>query len=897
MAQATGYQPASLALSHQPGPPTMSPAEIDQIREYQKVVNFRDVVVAGKHQRIKVPTAVGKTTTTTSTTAISTTQPSASRTTAVTASSAPTRPGGSVPAVNSHQMENAQSFKANSQHPAVAVVGATPSVAIPGFSNNASNPSKTEINPVLLEKSDDLIKAENKIRRQRIEKSLRDEVDQKKSLAKSTLPPSEQIPDFDLSDVLAKALTLVQATAAPIANNVSPPAEAEASDSFDENTFYSSQHETPESHASPHTRKTPSDVQMQDAPSVPTQRDPYVPAQQPPPTSQPLPLPISRRQQADTDGNAHSLRPSGSSNHYPQNTGMEATISQDKPNPRVANAAREGFVRQQRMRDDVETQVISSDSGVASRSDKSGNTDSDQPFDHSILQTSHPMLPNTSIRHRGEPLVRAHDLSPYAPQPAHVSPLAMGLHSNISERERNTIMGAPAQVTALRQEGGTNTSPESSPQGERGSKKKNKKKNKRKSEGRPAEAPVSPTIKPEPRSPSPLTAPQFTRPQKRIRRAEPEVIYDEPRLERPVSRIRHEVYASGSESIGRAPLGYERVQDPYQGDARHSVSHRMEPPVYEERRPDGTIIQYIRRPRSPVALPYGAPEPRSMRSTTYSAMDHVYREAPAYAREGRMSVRPFADRARSRSPVLVERHSPITAPTTRIMVDEFGREFFEPQRASTAARRSAMPLVRPAEPEAYERAPLRGLSRMAGPETIEQDGVIYRRASPSYGPRRVITQPEYPTDYRSYRERDYSVQPLGPPRPESVQRREAPERRMLPPEEISREYLQRSNSVRPVDAMPYYSRVQSVRPEAPRQYAPSVHPEARRDVVPQALREFSVRPVGAEVSRREYSVRPDERYYERPLPHRDEENAYIGQPRAAPHEIVYADNGRRTVYQ
>ena len=149
-------------------------------------------------------------------------------------------------------------------------------------------------------------------------------------------------------------------------------------------------------------------------------------------------------------------------------------------------------------------------------------------------------------------------------------------------------------------------------------------------------------------------------------------------------------------------------------------------------------------------------------------------------------------------------------------------------------------------------------------------------------------------EYRGYRERDYPIQPAREAPPEYVQYGGAAERRL--PEDYSREYVPRPISVRPVEVDPYRGRLQSTRPEVPpRQFTTSVRPEAIREAMPPVVHEYGARPTEADLPRREFSVRPVERYYERPLP-RDDEVTYIERPRAAQPEVVYAEDPRGPVY-
>ncbi len=294
----------------------------------------------------------------------------------------------------------------------------------------------------------------------------------------------------------------------------------------------------------------------------------------------------------------------------------------------------------------------------------------------------------------------------------------------------------------------------------------------------------------------------------------------------------------------------------------------------------------------------------------------VYEE-PRYYREPiiRASVRPDADRERSRSPIR-ERRSPVMRPPPqplRLVIDEYGRKFYEPIPAAPM-RQPVAPPIRYREPEVvYERAPVRAVSGRVPTEVYEDEAVVYHRPSPSIAaPRRVVTQPEYVAtsqpEYREYRQREYSARPaaMAPPGEEYVQIRGPPERRQMSHfEEAPREYIRRAPSVHPEAVRyevprEYVGRLQSVRPvDIPsREYASSVRPEARREVVPQSQREFSVRPVDT-IPRREQMVAPEgERFYEEVPSRRPAEIAFIERPRARESSVlVYADDARREVYR
>lgn len=856
----------------------LSEDELRQIHEYDRVVQFRNAVLSGSHPHIKPPAQSG------ATKAQSNLQTSSS----LGGSNGETSGLLNPAPVHDYRMDNSQSFKANSQQSAIAPAG------LVNFAKDAVA-GAAQFDPLLLTKSDVLVRAELQQQRQRIEKTLREALEHRRTASKTT-QPAEQEADLDLPDILAKALTLVQATAPPADAEVAANSSA-SSDSFDNNTFYSSQHDTPEPFlSSPRAHSASGGVPIRET-------NPTAPR-------------IQVHDENARAANTHPAAGKASTSFIASNdvAHQKHLVENAQPYMGTADAASlAGLVLQGqadvysrygignssegRMHDgdQVQPMVISSNgSGSTSRSDNR----------HDIDGRAGPKQRRQGglVAPREPPYIRSHDLEPYAPQPAHVSPLATSCQPQMNDPEISILPSAPPQVAALRQEAGNGTSPESSPQGEKGNKKKNnnKKKNKRKAA---AERPASPFIKPEPRSPSPLSAPQYSRSAKRQRPSQnqQELNYDEPRRQRSVEVI-HDEYDPRITREERIPaaVGYDRViEDPYARHMRQSVaasSQRIDLPMYEDRRLDEPI-QYLRRAPepSPYAIPYAPSEARPMRSATYSVADTPYREPVAYYPDGRMSVRPGTDRARSRSPARAESRSATTMgpprPPTRIIRDQFGREYIEPPPMPSVSRLSVAPPGRPVEHELiYERLP--------ASSTFEQDGIVYRRASPASSQRRVVTQPEYgAVDYRGYRQRDYSIHSVPTPVPghEYVQYRGTEERR-LPPEP-AQEYAMRPGSVRPQEPVRYeYPRVQSIRPsEVPaREYAGSIHPDQRREVAPPTYREYSVRPAELDMPRREYSVRPMERYYERPAL-RDEEVAYIEPPRTVQREIVY--DGRREVYR
>ncbi|RDW79623.1 hypothetical protein BP6252_04261 [Coleophoma cylindrospora] len=847
---------------------TLTPDELHEIRECQKICAFRDAVLAGTHPRIKVPSHpvnVSK------------------------LSSAGHISGATTPAAHTHVASSS-----NTETP--SLFSRTKNATAQQNSTLPIKPTKSEINPILLEKSEDLIKAEIQLQRQRLERALREQIEQQRLAQKAAYQSSESLPNFDLTEVLTKALAIVH----PSAIVEAAPSVGAASDSFDDNTFYSSQHDTPNLSSSPHGKdqKESGEVQSHAVLSADESSGTGSASQ-------------SRANNRETvaTGNSRSNDNVETAQHFSSSHQLTHNIH-TTDNSSMVNA-RNNIA-------DVYT-IPDESSHVLELRDTQKSTNALLKEAFAIDSTS--------------PLVRGHDLSPVAPQPARVSPLALAREPPIAH-QLHPDEAPPAQVAALREKISENSSTDSSPKGSRSERKKRKEK-KQKRKSAVVNTPDSPYIKPEPRSPSPYGVTPLPRPNKRPRVSAygTELNYDEPRHDEPSA-------SHGERTVARREIV------PYES---YGESRRVPPPTYERVGRDEDNYrrrvsegQYIRRlsPQAPQGHDlYGQPEATSARAVSHAVVDRRIDEPPRYYRDlpPRASVRPDVDRDRSRSPIMRERASPIPMGPprhpVRIIVDEYGREYIDP----TPVRPAMAP---PARREIYyERAPTRAVSSRAPVETFEENGVLYRRASPiAMAPRRVVTQPEYSDpEYRQYRQREYSVRPMGPPSEEFVRQREysvrpsmAPPaddylrqreysvRPMAPPgeeyipirapirreatylEEVPpREYI-RAPSVRPETVryeLPreYVGRLQSVRPEVPgREYTGSVRPEALREVAIPPQREYSVRPV--ERPRREYIMDAGDRYYEGGR--EAERVTYMERPAPEAGDVVYAGDGiRREVYR
>lgn len=173
-----------------------------------------------------------------------------------------------------------------------------------------------------------------------------------------------------------------------------------------------------------------------------------------------------------------------------------------------------------------------------------------------------------------------------------------------------------------------------------------------------------------------------------------------------------------------------------------------------------------------------------------------------------------------------------------------------------------------AEPQYIARAPAGG--RPAG------EGIRYEVAG-GYD-RRVGGEP----DGSNLGTRAASAMPAEAPRYEAPPH--GYERRVVEPQYVRAASVRPAEPVRYEFAGGYGSRVGSVRPpDVPgREYAASVRPEARREVIQPSTEGHSFGPRLVEasppVARQEYRLRPTETYYDRPVLRGGEEIVYMDPP-------------------
>lgn len=443
------------------------------------------------------------------------------------------------------------------------------------------------------------------------------------------------------------------------------------------------------------------------------------------------------------------------------------------------------------------------------------------------------------------PVVTTHLTQLAAPQPARVSPLTMvkppGLNqSQTSYPSAPTLPASPyayQSTSSYRQQfesDDSTTSPrnsaQTSPAGafkkQRGKGKKRKReadreaKEARKSRPKPSAPSPEPYIKPEPVSPLPFAAPaalQSSRarpyqlpPDVEIVTGPRQAYYQEPPPPHPPAG-HYGMDAISSPTVIRvsSPAGYARPRRDDQ-DLRRVAS-----------------LHAAHRPMSPMA--------RISSPAGYRTVSQPFPErAPRYGEEAmrtpqmqymrsERSVTPPHLRAAREGPVPMMAPPP-PPPARRIVVDQYGHRYYA-NESEPQPRMSVAPQLRPEIESMYERAPSRQSVMYASQSahSVYEDEHGMRMPPPPPPVRRVVEQAEgAPTDYRAYRQREYSRAPepqyyreeaAGP-----VYIRDAPGPRasVYPPESATPVgYAPRAYSVHPeMEPVRYMSRQPSMAPQA-----------------------------------------------------------------------------------
>lgn len=754
-------------------------------------------------------------------------------------------------------------------------------------------PGSSGIDPIFLTKSDVLVRAEIQQKRQRIERALEEQVHQRR---KQKMFDQEALPDFNATEVLKKAQELVK----PIKMHETsrPNGAASSSDSFDDKTFYSSQVESTTTEEADESHKwRPHRIcnfflkgeHCRYGDACTFSHDPKLKQK----------LEANGSQIMDLDSvNADeqkSLRPDKSSAHASTNGPIApprteesivvAPISQSerKMQERIAQleaelASRSRNEEQRRpdatnrqptkeMNESQEDSAYSPpgpdefgrDVGRREVETRQPATKQRPPPDH-----VHPPVREFAARNCRSPspmannvrVVRNHIMSPVAPQPSRVSPLAVAKVPQVSQVQRShgetrrISRASNAEVTSAGQSPKASLQPLSSKKRRRGVDPQEHTRN-----VVPRRELSSPNvhIKDEPISPPPFGNAVEIR-QIRPRQEAPR----QPYADTAAPQYRDQEPIIYQSRIGERPAYGQPSDDkgPLTPLARRVVSRNGQRYTPNEEQYLRRVVsaRQVRAPMSPASHPmqYSAPHPRTTRAASQVYISPTGQPMP---QQYRASVQPasatYVSHNRSPSPPLRRmqaspfgRH-PITMapPPRRIMIDQWGRECIE-VLVNAGRQVSVAPAASRSEYDTRYEQPAPHSVRQPQVVSVDDEGQYVRRIhSPTsqpffeFPPHRNMQVVETNSRSIPYAESYVKRNANNPPA-------EYPEARLAAryaevPE--PREGMIRVQSARPVESQyevprEQVTRMQSVRPQQPRIVQLGEGMEAR----PQVSRQVSV---------------------------------------------------------
>ncbi|MCJ1370482.1 hypothetical protein MMC20_001695 [Loxospora ochrophaea] len=835
------------------------------ILEYEKILKLRDQIFAGTHPHLKIALP-----------ASSKVIPRAVESPSVPASSVPNGVAATSRAPNGKD----PSYSSVSQF---SVSHSTPSFHKIANEKRTSAPgTSSALDPIFLTKSEDLVRAELRLERQRIERALEEQVQQRRLVSKHRTSDLEAVPDFDITDVLAKAQELVK----PIASheNIGANGIASSSDTFDENTYYSSQvndSTTEDTEEQSKWRSKPCkyffDGKCRKGDACGFSHDPAFKQK-----LQGLGSSVADHDTFDADSNKRkqdqgslrrATRDGNKIHHSPGQVdrdtepetrrhnnnqverpeafydgpphGIRIPLSLCEKTPYLPRTAGETPFDQRNV-----SRVVS------------GDQDTRRDFDHRGPRAPlrNPQPPS-GLRHEVPPspspndgrVVRNHITSPLAPQPARVSPLAVSRVPRMAQTHPQRIeMDSHMSGMSGTHSGDVQPSPDNHLPAVRTRKRRREPDHFEETRNvvarRRTRSPPEPYIKAEPLSPPPFTqlsdprqVGQYHRPidmsspHERERQAYRRRAIDQPagafldRAEDPGIPIARRV-------ISRAGQHYEVEEEP---SLRRIVSERNPRRVLSQVYSPSTSAAHLQMPRE-ASQSYIVPIDRNL------------------SRQPRASVQPpRVVSTRSLSPPLrrvpytpVRQEAiPMAPPIRRIVVDQYGNEYYEAP-LSTDRRASVVPVSHRQShprghieqlpptasarqshfPEAYEQRVYAPSTAMAGPTSPR-----FVEYYPATGAEHTESRPKaYEPQEELYRDRDGLVRVIEYPEERQPTRYEEV---LRPREQFSRMPSVHPGSTQYASPRGPLARMQSVRPEPSR----VVSLGGARDVVRAATRQSSVR--------------------------------------------------------
>jgi len=865
-----------VVVSHQSNGLEQSNRELQETLEYEKILKLHDSIIAGTHPRLKVPSKTLRKSTPPKVLSLPGPAPksvngasTASKPSPALESTLNSSTTNSVPSMNNF------SFKAPN-----------------GRQNPPPKLISSGLDPIFLEKGEDLIRAEIRLERQRIERTLEEQVQQRRMTTRQRMSELDTLPDFDVSDVLFQAQELVKpiaATESHVANGITS-----SSDSFDDNTFYSSQvNDTTTDEADEHPKRRSTKPckfffeggSCKKGDSCVFSHDPAFKRKLQRDVSLTMELDRQDISQDSILEPARKLLPqhplhSTLRSSMDSHRGFEADSQTHGPVPgQIYSGLRDrpyhhsrdsGEIFEETM--DVSDQLQDSRQDDRSRRDQQADFPMERDYSYQALDSpSGRVYPGSASKRNGRPspprdvrIVRNHITSPIAPQPARVSPLAVAKVPRLDQIRRSNQESYT--LNNPRQPGSGYQSPATVSQSA------NSRKRRREPDlaeaarnvaaRRELDSPV-PYIKDEPVSPPPFAGFPVRQQSRREQVGRQSLVIDStpPHLkERAVYRRRH------PEPSHVRVSELQRLSTPVIRRVVSRAGHHYE--VQEE--PEVRQVYSARQPRRVLSPQqdlghFSAPQPRATRAVSRS---YVVPPEADRQQQYRASVQPHAvaytrmgpPRDRSLSPELrpvqyspLERDpAPMAPPARRIVMDQYGNKYYEaPLAAETRA--SVAPSQR------YPNESVNPFERLDSPAPrrasvhpqltkVYDDGEYVRTVqspaptSPSYV---EYYQPAKPVSTSS-RHQAYETREEVYQDGEGVVRvLEYPQRATQRYEEIPRprEGVTRMQSVRPSTSQyelprEHVPRVQTVQPEHER----IIELGGRRAVRVPAMRQVSMRP-------------------------------------------------------
>ena len=748
---------------------------------YAKIINLRDVVLAGTHPTFKLPeTAIKEL-----------------RSSSATIQSNGLDAQGAV--LNGLGAAHPNASTANANQPAA---DAAPYVGLPGlFSTPPTNGQRplaqtklAGLDPIFLQKSDNLVREERRLKRQRIELAL-NESDKR---PRYTDRDREAFADASSNIDIDSALEIAQQRVAPVSGlrPESGAAKTPGNDvsSFDENDYYSSQAES--DWASQRGSDLAigafnADFERLEQPSAAAHSSSKSLGKRPVLARNALHAHADNLPASQARSQVDSAQLHGS---FEEADADDEDEEYSPPDPAAFDSFREeDITMQDTIMDDAEDDDEYEPGEITLES-----TMVTPQYDKSATQAS----PNVPTFHNRLTHIAA-------PQPNRVSPLAMQKGPNI---ELELVNGRPEIVhkpqrsskrTQQQQQASRASSASPSGPGNSGpvSRKEGRKaKTKRKREIREerhrkrqerqagAQSPPSPAhrdtyIKPEPVSPPPFSnVPEINA---YGHRYAPQTAPIEIDLESPRHPPQQQYAYAPTPRYEYAP----RIASPQVVRVSSAAGYRpMQRDTQDLRRV--ASLQHAQRPASP---------PQAM----YSPVASYQGGSQAYGQPRQMSVAPapgqgyqdgavrYVTTERQPEPLRLQEYResspammppPSAPPPRRIVVDQYGNRYYAAEAAPPRA--SMAPPARAPEPEGYERA----ASRMSIAPQHSAPSAYYEQSMPPPPPVRRQAPQEQAVEYvdaNGYRVREYSTRPAEPARysvaPTSPVYQQAPQYEMMPP--------------------------------------------------------------------------------------------------------------------